>query len=144
MFQLCILSCHEVCILAAIAGLTSPNGRCHTFDAKADGYARSEGVSAITLRRLRDGAEEGASSRMALSIGSAVRADGKSASLTAPNGAAQRNLYMSALRAAGTQPNLIMDAEAHGTGTALGDPIETGGLSAVFLSTPATEVRAYA
>eukprot|EP00966_Prymnesium_polylepis_P118171 2732068-Prymnesium_polylepis.1 len=102
------------------AGMTSAHGRCHTFDARADGYARGEATGAMALTATQI-TEMGV-------VGSAVRQDGKSASLTAPNGQAQKELLGAAwLDAAVTSEGLTLD-EAHGTGTALGDPIETGSL----------------
>ena len=100
----------------AIAGMTSPTGRSHTFDSRADGFARGEGSSAVAMAR-----EEGGVLQMQ---GSAVRQDGRSASLTAPNGQAQQGLLRSALADAGTTSDDLALNEAHGTGTALGDPIE--------------------
>jgi hypothetical protein len=108
---------------AASAGMLSVDGRCKTLDARANGYARSEGVGALVLRR---GGEEGV-----LLNGIAVRQDGRSASLTAPNGSAQRVLLLTTLGSAGIAPSEVACVEAHGTGTALGDPTEAGALSAV-------------
>ena len=68
---------------------------------------------------------------MGLLGGSAVRQDGRSASLTAPNGAAQRILLLAALGRAKAGPAEVGCTEAHGTGTALGDPTEAGALAAV-------------
>jgi len=62
-----------------------------------------------------------------------VRQDGRSASLTAPSGLAQRGLLAEALLDAGTSAGELSLNEAHGTGTSLGDPIEAGSLSAVLL-----------
>ena len=72
--------------LFARAGMLSPDGRCKTFDARANGYVRCEGVGAAVL----DGADAG---EKLLVAGTAVRADGKSASLTAPNGTAQARTH---------------------------------------------------
>jgi acyl transferase domain-containing protein/NADPH:quinone reductase-like Zn-dependent oxidoreductase/acyl carrier protein len=108
---------------AASAGMLSADGRCKTLDARANGYARSEGVGALVLRR---GGDEGL-----LFDGSAVRQDGRSASLTAPNGSAQRVLLLTTLGSAVIAPSEVACVEAHGTGTALGDPTEAGALSAV-------------
>ena len=76
---------------AASAGMLSIDGRCKTLDARANGYARSEAVGALVLRAC----EDVTASALCLS-GSAVRQDGRSASLTAPNGSAQRTLIQSA------------------------------------------------
>ena len=77
----------------AKAGMLSPDGRCKTLDARANGYARSEGVGSLVLRPC--GEAQQAVVRLG---GSAVRQDGRSASLTAPNGSAQRTLLGACLR----------------------------------------------
>ena len=111
----------------ASAGMLSVDGRCKTFDARANGYARSEGLSSVAI--LRDVAE-----CVVLLASSAVRQDGRSASLTAPNGSAQRTLLMAALGRASRDAAEVSTIEAHGTGTPLGDPTEAGALSAVHSS----------
>ena len=65
--------------------------------------------------------------------GSAVRQDGRSASLTAPNGQAQQGVLAASLADAGLAAEGLVLLEAHGTGTALGDPIEAGAVAAVLL-----------
>ena len=117
-------------IRAASAGMLSADGRCKTLDARANGYARSEGVGSLVLRPC--GEAQQAVVRLG---GSAVRQDGRSASLTAPNGSAQRTLLQAALRCASLVPAEVGCAEAHGTGTALGDPTEAGSLAAVHGTT---------
>ena len=109
----------------AIAGMTSACGRSRTFDGHADGYARGEACGAVTLRN-HDGA-------LGL-LGSAVRQDGRSASLTAPNGQAQQGLLVAALQDASTDADSLVLNEAHGTGTSLGDPIEAGSLMRAALA----------
>jgi acyl transferase domain-containing protein len=100
----------------ARAGMLSANGRCRTFDAHANGYVRSEGCAAVALA-------PGAPAWASL-CATAVRQDGRSASLTAPNASAQRLLLLSTLSAAGLRAGDLAMLEAHGTGTALGDPTE--------------------
>ena len=112
----------------AVAGFISIRGRSHTFDARADGYGRGEAIDAIVCRADQGGAQ-------ALAIGSAVRHDGRSASLTAPNGQAQQRVLVAGRADAALTAGEAMVLEAHGTGTALGDPIETGAAAAVFSST---------
>ena len=107
---------------SASAGMLSVDGRCKTMDSRANGYARSEGVCAQVVK-------SGKHMSMLLLCGSAVRQDGRSASLTAPNGSAQRVLLLAALGS--TTLADIRDVEAHGTGTPLGDPTEAGALAAV-------------
>ena len=113
----------------AIAGMTSARGRSHSFDARADGYVRCEACCAVALEHAAP--EQSASSNV---LGCAVRQDGRSASLTAPNGVAQQRLLKAAHANAGAAPRELQAVEAHGTGTALGDPIEAGAVAAAMLS----------
>ncbi len=115
----------------AEAGMLSPDGRCKSFDAGADGYGRGEGCGVVILKRLAD-AERAGDPVAAVLRGSAVNQDGRSAGLTAPNGPAQTALIRDALRDAGITPDEIDYVEAHGTGTPLGDPIEWHALAAAF------------
>ena len=110
----------------AVAGMTSVRGRSHTFDARADGYVRSEACGSIALATAVSGVALGLE-------GSAVRQDGRSASLTAPSGQAQQGLLVAALRDAGMAVDALALHELHGTGTALGDPIEAGSLAGAVL-----------
>ncbi|KAK3254043.1 hypothetical protein CYMTET_36729, partial [Cymbomonas tetramitiformis] len=115
----------------AAAGMLSPTGQCHALDAAADGYVRAEGCGALCLKRLRDAVADGDTVH-AVVRGSSVMHDGQSATLTAPNGAAQQRLLSSALADAGVSAAQVSYVEAHGTGTALGDPTEIAALAAVF------------
>jgi len=111
----------------ALAGMTSVRGRSHTFDRRADGYARGEACGGVVLQPAADGAG------VQTVEGAAVRQDGRSASLTAPNGQAQQALLLAALADAGVEAAALVRMEAHGTGTALGDPIEVGSLAGTLL-----------
>ena len=113
------------------ARMMAPDGRCKTFDAAADGYVRGEGCAIVVLRRLADALADG-DRILAVMRGSAVNQDGRSGGLTAPNGPAQEAVIRAALEIAEIDPGAIGYIEAHGTGTALGDPIEVGALGAVF------------
>src|SRR3989338_4962734 len=113
------------------AGMLAGDGRCKTFDAKADGMVRAEGCGVVILKRLEDAIRDGDHIR-AVIRGSAVNQDGKSNGLTAPNGPAQQDVIQRAMTQASIEPHEIDYIEAHGTGTALGDPIEVGALAAVF------------
>ena len=108
----------------------SPDGRCKSFDASADGYGRGEGVGVVVLRRLSDALRD-RDHIHALIRGSAVNHDGRSSGLTVPNPAAQQAVVRAALGQAGIEPAEVGYVEAHGTGTSLGDPIELRALEAV-------------
>lgn len=109
----------------------SPTCRSHSFLASADGYGRGEGVGVLVLMRLADAEREG---RPVLAVirGTAVNHDGAASGLTAPNGPAQQEVIRAALDDAGVDPGEVGWIEAHGTGTALGDPIEVGALHGVL------------
>ncbi|MEO8900003.1 MAG: SDR family NAD(P)-dependent oxidoreductase [Polyangiaceae bacterium] len=111
--------------------MLSPDGRCRTFDAAADGFARGEGSSVVVLKRLSDAQADG-DRVLAVILGSAVNQDGASSGLTAPNGPAQEAVVQEALARANVEPRLVSYIEAHGTGTQLGDPLELRALGAVF------------
>ena len=111
--------------------MLSPEGRCKTFDAGADGYVRGEGCGVVVLKRLADAARDG-DRVLAVVRGSAANQDGASSGLTVPSGPAQQALLRQALASARLQPADIDYVEAHGTGTPLGDPIELESLGQVF------------
>jgi acyl transferase domain-containing protein/acyl carrier protein len=118
-------------IAASRARMLSPNGRCATFDAAADGYVRSEGCGVLVLKRMSDAVRDG--DRICAVIpSSAVNQDGASSGLTVPNGGAQQRLIATALARAGLVGGDVDYLEAHGTGTPLGDPIEVQAAGAVY------------
>ncbi|MGD9211030.1 MAG: SDR family NAD(P)-dependent oxidoreductase, partial [Desulfobacteraceae bacterium] len=112
-------------------GMLSRDGKCKTFDEKADGYVRGEGCGVVILKSLRR-AEEDRDHIYALIRGGAVNHGGRANSLTAPNPVAQADLLLAAYDDANVDPITISYIEAHGTGTALGDPIEINGLKKAF------------
>jgi|GEM_PF-6043408 len=109
----------------------SPDGRCRTFDARANGFARGEGCGVIALKRLSDAQRDG-DNILALIRGSAVNHDGRATGLTAPNVLSQQALLQQALKNAKALPEQIGYVETHGTGTSLGDPIEYEALREVL------------
>ncbi|MDI3284216.1 type I polyketide synthase [Polyangium sp. 15x6] len=125
-----ILSERTTAAVALLQAL-SPEGRCKTFDASANGFVRGEGAGIVVLKRLSDAQRDG-DTILALVRGSAVNQDGRSTGLTAPNVLAQEALLGDALRNARVEPHEVGFIECHGTGTSLGDPIETEAIRSVF------------
>ncbi|NEQ43492.1 MAG: type I polyketide synthase [Leptolyngbya sp. SIOISBB] len=121
----------EPTVALSKARMMSPDGRCKTFDANADGFVRGEGCGVLVLKRLSDAIAAGDPIR-ALIRGSAVNQDGPSSGFTVPNRAAQEALIQQALTAAKLAPAAVDYVEAHGTGTSLGDPIEVKALAAAL------------
>ncbi|HIJ54487.1 MAG TPA: SDR family NAD(P)-dependent oxidoreductase [Deltaproteobacteria bacterium] len=113
------------------AGMLSPDGRCKTFDARADGYVRGEGAGAVLLKPLSRAVADG-DHIYAVIRGTAENHGGRAKSLTAPNPNAQADLLVDAYENAGVAPDSVTYIEAHGTGTRLGDPIEINGLKKAF------------
>ena len=140
-------------MLLSAVGFLSPVGRCKTFDCSADGYARGECVCAMLLAPFSGMASPTATASdhavpaaapppphqpptlvqqpLGVQSASAVHHDGKSASLTAPSAPAQQRLLRAVWRLSADvdAPSLV---EAHGSGTALGDPVETRALAAAL------------
>ncbi|MFO0724752.1 MAG: beta-ketoacyl synthase N-terminal-like domain-containing protein [Myxococcota bacterium] len=112
-------------------GALSPDGRCRTFDARANGYVPGEGVVVVVLRRLEEAVASGDAIRGVI-LGSAVNHGGQTAGLTVPSPAAQAEVVRAALRDARIPGHSLSYVEAHGTGTSLGDPVEISGLAAAI------------
>jgi acyl transferase domain-containing protein/ubiquinone/menaquinone biosynthesis C-methylase UbiE/acyl carrier protein len=121
----------DMFIALSKASMLAPDGRCKTFDASADGYARGEGCGVVALKRLSDAVADG-DRILALIRGSAINQDGPSSGLTAPNGPAQTSVIRDALANGGVRPEEVSYVETHGTGTSLGDPIEVQALCAAY------------
>jgi polyketide synthase 12 len=113
------------------ARMLSPEGRCKTFDADADGYVRGEGCGVVLLKLLDDALRDG-DEILGVIRGSAVNQDGRTSGITAPSGLAQQAVIQAALDQAGARPSEIGFVEAHGTGTPLGDVTELRALAEVF------------
>ncbi len=121
----------DLTITFSQARMLAADGRCKTFDERADGYVRGEGGGVVILKPLAEAARAG-DRIFAVIGGSAVNQDGRSNGLTAPNGPAQEAVIRRALAAAGVDAAQIGYVEAHGTGTPLGDPIELHALRNVY------------
>ncbi|MGI9180315.1 MAG: type I polyketide synthase, partial [Longimicrobiaceae bacterium] len=111
--------------------MMAADGRCKTFDARADGFVRGEGCGIVVLKRLSDAVADG-DNVWAVIRGSAANQDGRSSGMTAPNSLAQEAVLRASLADAGVAPGQVGYVETHGTGTALGDPIEVQALGAVL------------
>ncbi len=124
------LSPHST-VAAGMMGLLSPDGRCKTLDARANGYVKGEGVGMLVLKPLARALADGDQIH-AVIRGTAVNHGGRAASLTAPNAEAQADLLCTAVDEAGVGPDSIGYVELHGTGTELGDPVEINGIKLAF------------
>ncbi|WP_031075213.1 hybrid non-ribosomal peptide synthetase/type I polyketide synthase [Streptomyces sp. NRRL WC-3742] len=112
--------------------VASPDGACRAFDAEGGGTVPGNGVGVLVLRRLSDAVADG-DTVYAVIRGSAVNNDGADkVGFTAPSVAGQASVIAEAQAAAGVTPDTIGYVEAHGTATALGDPIEVQALQQVF------------
>ena len=130
----------EVFMSLCQASMLSPDGYCKSFDARADGYTRSEGAGMVLLKRLSEAiADE--DPIYAIIRGSAVNQDGRTEGITVPNAEAQKAVIRDAFRCAGLAPGDVGYVEAHGTGTAVGDPIEAEALGTVFSAGRPAEER---
>ncbi|MFI9550073.1 type I polyketide synthase [Nonomuraea endophytica] len=108
-------------------GGLSPDGRCFTFDARANGYVRGEGGGLVVLKPLERAVADG-DRVLAVILGSALNHDGRTDGLTVPSAAAQAEVIRLATRRAGVPASAVQYVELHGTGTKVGDPIEAEAL----------------
>ncbi|GAX72979.1 hypothetical protein CEUSTIGMA_g431.t1, partial [Chlamydomonas eustigma] len=132
------------------AGMLSPDGRCKTLDASADGYVRGEACTMAMLQNFSviqslgkndetDHAKGATPQCYAVLLGTSVNQDGRSSALTAPNGPAQQEVIRQAISNAEASKGLaggscqVTSLQMHGTGTSLGDPIEVGAALEVLM-----------
>ena len=121
----------EMHIRTSQAAMLSPEGRCFTFDQRADGFVPGEGVGVVVLKRLAD-AERDGDLVYGVIEGWGVNQDGKTNGITAPSPESQTRLMQDVYDKYRIEPANIQLVEAHGTGTKLGDPIEVEALKASF------------
>ncbi len=115
-------------VIYAKLGMLAPDGRCKTFDAAANGFVRAEGAGVVVLKRLSAALRDG-DPVWAVVRGTAIGQDGRTSSITAPSGPAQTAVIRRALAQARVTPEEVGLVETHGTGTALGDPLELEALA---------------
>ena len=122
----------SICALSAL----SADGRCKTYDASGDGYGRGEGATTLHLNAAAGGTVVDSRGVIARMAGSHVNEDGRSSSLTAPHGPSQKLLIDAALadarRCDAGADRVVCFVAVHGTGTALGDPIEVSALGKAY------------
>lgn len=109
----------------------SPDGKCFTFDKRANGYVPGEGAGAVVLKSFEKARRDG-DRIYAVILGSAVNNDGHTMGITTPDLEGQKAVINKALKYAGIQPSTISYVEAHGTGTTIGDPIEIKALTQCY------------
>ncbi|OYX35545.1 MAG: hypothetical protein B7Y99_03275 [Caulobacterales bacterium 32-69-10] len=109
------------------ASMLSPTGRCHAFDARADGYVRSEGSGVLVLKTLADALADGDEIRAVIRA-TGVNSDGRTNGISVPSRAAQAALLRQVYERAEVEPDDLAYLEAHGTGTPVGDPIEAAAI----------------
>ncbi len=120
----------EIFVAMSKGKFLSADGYSKSFDTRADGYGRGEGAGIVVLKRLSDAVRD--NDRVyAVIRGTGVNQDGHSESMTAPSSSAQEALIRRVCASASVAPTDLHAFEAHGTGTAVGDPAELGGLGAV-------------
>jgi acyl transferase domain-containing protein/acyl-CoA synthetase (AMP-forming)/AMP-acid ligase II/surfactin synthase thioesterase subunit/acyl carrier protein len=112
-------------------GMMAPDGRCKTFDSRADGYVRAEGCALVMLKRKSDALQNG-DEILGYIRASALAQDGHSNGITHPNADAQAQLLRRTLAKGKVDPRHISYIEAHGTGTSAGDPIEINELRDIY------------
>jgi acyl transferase domain-containing protein len=121
----------ETAVALSKLGTLSPDGRCRTFDAGANGYVRSEGGAVVVLKP-RALAERDGDHVYGVILGTATNNNGPNPSLPASSASGQEHLLRLACRRAGVDPASVDYVEAHGTGTVVGDPVELTALGAVY------------
>lgn len=113
------------------SGFMSSEGKCRGFGEGGNGYVPSEGVAVLVLKTL-SAAEAAGDHIYGVIKSTAINHGGKATGYTVPNPRAHQSVIQAALKKANVDPRDIGYVECHGTGTALGDPIELTGLKLAF------------
>lgn len=125
----------DMFIASSELGFLSPSGRCHTFDAAADGYGRGEGVIAFLLKPLKAAFTDRNSIRAVIK-GTRLNQDGKTQGITLPSADAQKCNMHALYKELDMSPADIQYLEAHGTGTAAGDHLEFLAVNSIYGQRP--------
>ena len=125
-----IMDVHQQ-LIASSLGILSPRSICNSFDARADGFGRAEGITALYIKRLSDAVAEGLPIR-AVIRSSAINTNGKGMGINQPGFEGQREVIRKAYEKAGLDFGETSYIECHGTGTSVGDPIEVSAIGEVF------------
>ena len=126
-----ILLDENVYLTLSSAGILSPDGKCKTFDSKANGIALGEGCGVLVLKSLRQAVQD-KNKIYGIIDGSAINNDGTTMGITTPNPETQKQLIENAIINADINPRSISYIDVHGTGTLIGDPIELQSLTQLF------------
>ena len=123
----------DMSIAMSEQGIVSPEGRCKTFDAHANGYGRGEAINAVFIKRLSDAVRDGNPIRGVIR-GTGSNCDGKSASIASPSSEAHEALIRRTCARSGLRHEMLHTpyVECHGTGTYVGDPLEASAVARVF------------
>ncbi|MGV9546434.1 SDR family NAD(P)-dependent oxidoreductase, partial [Nocardia beijingensis] len=124
------LTCDSTIAMSRL-GVLSPDGKCFTFDARANGFVRGEGGGIVLLKPLRDAVRDG-NKIYAVIRGGAIGSEGTSSSVAAPSADGQRDVLAEALSRAGVAAEDVDYVELHGTGTAVGDVVEASALGDIY------------
>lgn len=127
----CVMAGPSMHIMTSKAGMLSPDGRCYSFDNRANGFVPGEGVGVVLLKRLSEALKD--NDRIyGLIVGWGINQDGKTNGITAPSVNSQIELEKDVYKRFECDPGTISLVEAHGTGTKLGDPVEVEALTESF------------
>lgn len=118
--------------------MLSPDGECYSFDHRGNGYSRGEGFGVLVLKRVSDAIRDHNTIR-GIIRSTGCNQDGHTSSITLPNSISQETLIRETYKKAGLSMHPTRFFEAHGTGTAVGDPLESKALGLAFRNIRTTQ-----